>query len=120
MMILVEILQYLAAALVVIGSAFAFLAALGLIRLPDLYTRMHAASKAGVVGAGLMLLGLAFVSLDAGIALRAILGITFLLLTTPVSAHLLARAAYLAGTTPDPATSTNELSTHNFKTPAGQ
>jgi multicomponent Na+:H+ antiporter subunit G len=120
MMVVAEVVRYLAAVLVVVGSTFAFLAALGLFRLPDLYTRMHAASKAGVVGAGFTLLGLAFASLDAGIALRAILGITFLLLTTPVSAHLLARAAYLAGTTPDPATTTNELSTHNFKTPAGQ
>jgi multicomponent Na+:H+ antiporter subunit G len=114
-MSIIDVLQYLSAVLVVVGSLFAFLAALGLIRLPDLYTRMHAASKAGIVGAGFMLLGLAFVSLDAGVALRAILGIAFLLLTTPVSAHLLARAAYLAGTTPDPATSINELSTHNFK-----
>ena len=110
-----DIAHYMAAALVVIGSVFAFLAALGLLRLPDLYTRMHAASKAGVVGAGLMLLGVAFVALDGAVALRVILGIVFLLLTTPVSAHLLARAAYRAGIEPVSSTSINELPPRDLK-----
>jgi multicomponent Na+:H+ antiporter subunit G len=109
------LLQYAAAALVVIGSAFSFLAALGILRLPDLYTRMHAASKAGPVGAGLMLLGVALVALDGAVMLRAILGILFLLLTTPVSAHLLARAAYRAGVQPVASTSINDLTTDSAK-----
>ena len=104
-------LQYAAVVLLVIGSVFAFLAALGIVRLPDLYTRMHAASKAGVVGAGLMLLGVALASLDGAVILRAILGILFLLLTTPVSAHLLARAAYRAGIRPIASTNINDLAT---------
>ncbi|RUT31029.1 monovalent cation/H(+) antiporter subunit G [Arsenicitalea aurantiaca] len=88
-----EILQYVAAILVIIGSLFALLAAIGLLRLPDLLSRMHAGSKAGVVGAGLILIAIALVALDFGVALRAILGVVFLILTTPVSAHLLGRAA---------------------------
>lgn len=104
-----DILQYLAAAMLLAGSLFALLAAVGLLRLPDLYTRMHAASKAGVVGAGLILLSVALVSLDGAVILRAVLGIVFLVLTTPVSAHLLARAAYLAGIRPGPETSINEM-----------
>ncbi len=93
----VQIAQAVAALIIVIGSLFSLLAAIGLLRLPDLYTRMHAASKAGLVGAGLILLAVALVSLDGAVALRAMLGIIFLVLTTPVSAHLLARAAYQAG-----------------------
>lgn len=94
---LVEVLQAIAALLIVIGSAFSLLAAVGLLRLPDIYTRMHAASKAGVLGAGLILLAVAIVSFDGAVALRAMLGIIFLVLTTPVAAHLLARAAYQTG-----------------------
>jgi multicomponent Na+:H+ antiporter subunit G len=110
-----DVVQYAAAGLLVFGSAFAFLAALGIVRLPDLYTRMHAASKAGAVGAGLVLLGVAFVALDGAVMLRAILGILFLLLTTPVSAHLLARAAYRAGVQPAESTNINDLAAEQAK-----
>jgi multicomponent Na+:H+ antiporter subunit G len=104
-----EIAQYVSAGLVVAGSVFSLLAAVGVLRLPDLYLRMHAASKAGVVGAGLALLAVGIAALDLAIAMRAVLGILFLLLTTPVSAHLLARAAYRTGLRPGPLTSIDEL-----------
>jgi multicomponent Na+:H+ antiporter subunit G len=108
-----DLLQYGAAIVLVLGALFAFLAAIGLVRLPDLYTRMHAASKAGAVGAGLILMAVAAVSLDGAIVLRAVIGLLFLLLTTPVSAHLLARAAYHSGVAPHASTSINELSADN-------
>lgn len=101
--------QYLAALLMVTGAVFSLLAAIGVLRLPDLYTRMHAASKAGVVGAGLGLLALALASGEGSVILRAVLGILFLLLTTPVAAHLLARAAYRAGHQPASITIINDL-----------
>lgn len=97
------------AVILLLGAAFTLLAALGVLRLPDLYTRMHAASKAGAVGGGLILLAVAILSRDAAVALRAVAGIVFLLLTTPVSAHLLARASYLAGYRPCEQTRTDEL-----------
>jgi len=97
---IVDFVRYLAAILLVIGSLFSFLAAVGILRLPDLYTRMHAASKAGTVGAGFILLAVAAISLDIGVALRAVVGIGFLALTAPISAHLLARSAYLSGYRP--------------------
>lgn len=84
---------YAGCVLLVVGALFCLLAAVGVIRLPDLLTRMHAASKAGAVGGGMILLAVPLVSLDASVALRAILGVMFLVLTTPVSAHLLARAS---------------------------
>ena len=84
---------YAGCVLLVVGALFCLLAAVGVIRLPDLLTRMHAASKAGAVGGGMILLAVPLVSLDGSVALRAILGVMFLVLTTPVSAHLLARAS---------------------------
>jgi multicomponent Na+:H+ antiporter subunit G len=85
---------YAGCVLLLLGAVFSLIAAVGVLRLPDLLTRMHAASKAGVVGAGFVLLAVAVMSSDIGVALRAIVGVVFLLLTTPVAAHLLARASY--------------------------
>lgn len=85
---------YAGCVLLLLGGLFSLVAAIGVVRLPDLFTRMHAASKAGTVGSGLVLLAVAVVSADAGVALRAIVGIAFILITTPVAAHLLARASY--------------------------
>jgi multicomponent Na+:H+ antiporter subunit G len=104
-----DVLSYIAGVLIVAGAAFGFLAALGVVRLPDLYTRLHAASKAGVVGAGLIFAAIGFASGDPAVTLRAVFGVSFLLLTTPVSAHLLARAAYLSGLKPSPLTRINEI-----------
>lgn len=103
------LVQYLAAAAVLTGAVFGLLAAIGIVRLPDLYTRLHAASKAGVVGAGLILIAVAMISTDGAVILRAILGIIFLLLSTPIAAHLLARAAYKAGELPTPSTTIEEI-----------
>lgn len=104
---------YVACALLVIGSLFSALAALGILRFPDLYTRLHAASKAGPLGAGLILLGVGFATGDPAIAIRCVLGFLFLVLTSPVSAHLLARSALRSGTPPDPQTSIQDLETNH-------
>ena len=106
---LIGLEAYLGGILLVAGAIFTLLAAVGVIRLPDLYTRMHAASKAGAVGGGLVLLAVAVLSQDAAVSIRAIIGVLFLLLTTPVSAHLLARASYLTGYLPGDETSVDEL-----------
>lgn len=87
---------YLGCALLVVGALFSLIATIGMLRLPDLLTRMHAASKAGAVGGGLVLLAGATLCFDFGITVRAILGVAFLFITTPVGAHLLARASYRA------------------------
>ncbi|MDB5614075.1 MAG: monovalent cation/H(+) antiporter subunit [Devosia sp.] len=89
-----DIAVYVGCVILVFGAAFSLIATIGVLRLPDLLTRMHAASKAGAVGGGLVLLAVALLCFDAGVALRAIIGIVFLLLTTPVAAHLLARSNY--------------------------
>ncbi|AWI56372.1 monovalent cation/H(+) antiporter subunit G [Sinorhizobium fredii] len=88
---------FLVAIIMVVGASFSLLAALGLLRFPDLYTRMHAASKAGTVGSGLLLVAAGLHSLDPAIFVRALAGFVFLVLTAPISAHLLAKAAHQAG-----------------------
>lgn len=86
------------AGLLVLGGAFfALVAALGLWRFPDIYSRMHAASKAGTLGSGLVLLALAVHAGDTATVTRALAAIVFFLLTAPISAHLLAKAAYVVG-----------------------
>ncbi|MGB7286095.1 MAG: monovalent cation/H(+) antiporter subunit G [Salaquimonas sp.] len=90
-------IDFIAGTLVIIGAFFAFIASIGLIRLPDIYSRMHAASKAGTVGSGLMMIALTVTAGDTGTAIRALAGLVFFIMTAPIAAHLLARAAYNIG-----------------------
>ncbi|GGG40312.1 hypothetical protein GCM10010964_29890 [Caldovatus sediminis] len=89
--------ELLAALLLLAGSAVVLVAAVGVARLPDTFLRMHASTKAGAVGSGLVLIGtaLAFGGGDAWVRALVILG--FLLATTPVAANALGRAAYVGG-----------------------
>lgn len=100
---------YAGCVVLLLGAAFTLVASIGVLRLPDLLTRMHAASKAGTVGGGLVLLAVALMCFDAGVALRAVVGIVFLLLTTPVAAHLLARANHRITDQTPPDGSTSQL-----------
>jgi multicomponent Na+:H+ antiporter subunit G len=87
-----DVAALLCAVLLVAGSAFALIAAVGLVRLPDLLTRMHAASKAGTAGSGLLLIAAAIHLDDWQTWVKALAAIAFFVLTAPVSAHLLAKA----------------------------
>lgn len=77
------------------GSLFALIGAVGLHRLPDFYTRLHAPTKATTLGVGCLVLGsVLYFSFSSGeLSLHAVLLTLFLFLTTPVSAHMLAKAA---------------------------
>lgn len=85
----------LLALLVVAGATFTFLGSLGLARLPDFYTRLHAPTKATTLGVGALLFASAiYFSLSGdGLSVHEILVSLFLFITAPISAHLLARAA---------------------------
>ena len=86
----------LATLLLAAGAAFITIAGLGVARLPDVFQRMHAATKAGGIGASLVVLGV----LVAGGVVKPISGvltIVFMLLTLSVASQLLARAAYMSG-----------------------
>jgi multicomponent Na+:H+ antiporter subunit G len=80
------------------GVAFISIAALGVARLPDVFQRMHAATKAGGIGTSLVILG---VLVAGGVArpITGVLTILFMLLTLSVASQLLARAAYVSGAT---------------------
>ena len=78
------------------GAAFALLAAVGVLRMPDVFTRMQASTKASTLGLGCLLLGTAIQMGDLASFIRtASIGV-FVLMTTPVSGLVIARAAYLA------------------------
>lgn len=76
-----------------VGSFFALIAAIGIFRLPDVLMRMHASTKAGTLGSSLILLGCAVFFADGAITTRVIATIVFLMLTAPIAAHMLGRAA---------------------------
>lgn len=85
------------AACLVAGGLFALFAAIGLVRMPDVFIRMHAATKAGTLGVGLIMAAVATHFGEAGVLIRAVAGIAFLIITAPVAAHLIGRAAYREG-----------------------
>ncbi len=88
-------MEILGGILAIIGSLFLFLAALGLIRMPDFYDRMQAGTKATTLGTMLFLIGLAIAEpLWAG---KSVLLILFVIFSNPLSSHALARAAHHAG-----------------------
>ena len=88
---------YAGCVLLLLGALFSLVAAIGVVRLPDLYTRMHASSKAGTAGSGLLLLAVAMQSAETGTWLKCLLALLFFFLTAPVSAHMLAKAAARRG-----------------------
>ena len=89
--------ERLSAVLLVVGGFFMLLAGLGVLRLPDLFMRLQAATKASTLGVGCLLLGVAVHFQDLGVTTRAVLIISFFFLTAPVGAHMIARAAYAVG-----------------------
>ncbi len=89
--------EILTSVLVVSGGFFAFAAALGVLRLPDIFIRMHASTKAGTLGCGLILLAAATHFGETAIVARALAAILFIMLTAPVAAHMIGRAAYRTG-----------------------
>lgn len=90
--------EILASLLLLVGAGFTFLAAVGVVRMPDLYTRMQATTKATTLGVGCLSLAVAVGVGGAGAWARAVAIIVFLYLTAPVAAHVIARAAYFVGT----------------------
>jgi len=83
--------------LVVVGTAFLTVGTIGLLRLPDVYNRLHATSKATTLGAASIFLA-GFVSFGpGGSGLPSLVGIVFLFLTAPTGAHMISRSAQRMG-----------------------
>ena len=83
--------------LIGVGLLFDFFGALGLVRLPDVYNRLQAATKCVTLGTCFILIGVALGGGSAQLAVGAILCAVFVLLTSPVGAHALARGSHLGG-----------------------
>lgn len=79
------------------GTLITLVASLGILRMPDLYTRMHSATKAGTVGLSLLLLAVAASIPDITVFSRVIGTMVFIFLTAPVAAHLLGKATQQSG-----------------------
>lgn len=89
--------EFVSGSLILSGTLFIALGSVGMVRLPDLYMRMSASSKASTLGAALVLLGGAFHFNELEVWTRSLATIVFLFLTTPAAAHLIGRAGYIEG-----------------------
>lgn len=79
------------------GAFFALIAGLGVVRLPDVLIRMHASTKAGPLGSGLILAAVAVHFQELSITTKVVAAVLFLLLTAPIAAHMIGRAALRTG-----------------------
>lgn len=88
--------EVIAGVFIFIGTIISLISSIGLVRLPDVYTRSHAGSKSSTLGVLSVLVGtlLFFVIADGYFSIRLILGICFVFLTAPVAAHVICRSAY--------------------------
>jgi multicomponent Na+:H+ antiporter subunit G len=83
--------------MLLIGGFFMLIGGIGVVRMPDMFMRMSATTKASTMGVGFMLAGAALLFGDFAITVRAVLTFVFILLTAPVAAHMIGRAAYFDG-----------------------
>ncbi len=94
-----ETIEIVVVVMVLAGTLLSLLSSLGFIRLPDVYTRSHAATKSITLGILFILLGtfIYFMFVHDQVSVRLLLGIIFVFLTAPVTGHLIARSAYRFG-----------------------
>lgn len=103
--------EFIAALLILIGSIISVISAFGIIRFPDVYSRVHAATKSTTLAVLLTLVGafLYFWVKDGTVSVRLLLGIVFVFITSPTSGHLIIRAAYKANVKMTETTTVDEL-----------
>jgi multicomponent Na+:H+ antiporter subunit G len=89
--------EWLSGALYIAGGTFGLLAGVGVLRMPDVFTRMQASTKASTLGLGCLLAGISLRNPELSFVVRAASIGAFMLLTTAVSAHVIARAAARSG-----------------------
>ncbi len=85
------------AALLLTGALFMLVGAIGILRMPDLLSRMQATTKSMTLGAVALLLAVVVHFDQVGVSIRALLVIAFYFLTAPIAAHMIGRAAYFTG-----------------------
>lgn len=89
--------EILTIALMFVGVVFMLVAAVGIVRMPDLFLRMSAVSKAASLGIACILVAVAVDFGDLGVSLRAVAAALFVMLTAPVASHMIGRAGYITG-----------------------
>lgn len=94
--------EIVAALFILAGLIFDFLGCLGLVRMPDVFTRLQASTKCVTLGTCLILLGTIIGTFPSAASAKALLVGAFVMLTCPTAAHALARGTYKAGTRPAP------------------
>ncbi len=87
-------LDWIIVVLLAAGTSFALLAAIAILRMPDLFTRMHGSTKCATLGVGFIILAAAIKFENIGTATAAIMVVGFLFMTAPVAAHMIGRTAY--------------------------
>jgi len=90
-------IEVIAAVLLLLGSALALLSGIGIVRLPDVFARMHAATKPATLGLMLVCIGVALVDTSLADIGKLVLVIVLQFLTAPVGAHMVGRASYRIG-----------------------
>lgn len=111
--------ELLVSILLVTGAFLMFLAAVGAVRFPAALNRMHAASMAGPLGGACIMLSVAIFAPEPGVITKALGIIAFVLATSPVAGHAIARATYISGVDLDPKTVRDDLANkYNPKTHA--
>ncbi|GAB3064753.1 Na+/H+ antiporter Mnh1 subunit G [Salinicoccus sesuvii] len=109
---MIEIIMTSIIAFFILAGAFlAAVSAIGVIRLPDVYSRLHASSKSSTLGVMMMMLGtfLYFWYIDGYVDSKLFLAILFIFITAPVSAHMISRSAIHSNVNPYKMTIMNEL-----------
>ncbi len=96
---MLSLIEIVISVLLIIGTFFVFSGSLGILRFPDVYTRLHAATKSATLGvSGILIAAFLFFLFEEGVMSgKLILGIIFVLLTAPVGGHMISRAAYYTG-----------------------
>ena len=102
----------LAKLLILIGVLFDLFGAIGLVRLPDVYNRVQAATKCVTLGTCMILIGTLIWAGIGAMGVKALICAAFILITSPVGAHALARGAYLSGVEPWEGTLIDEYEPH--------
>ena len=117
-----ETLEIILGILIVLGALISIISAIGVIRLPDVYTRNHAASKGATLGVLLILFGafMFYWIFEGHMNSRILLGIIFVFITSPVAGHLISRAAYNSNVPQWEKSVRDDLKAEKLKAPANR
>ena len=90
-------IEIISAIIIIVGVLFVAIGSIGILRLPDFYIRISAITKAATMGVACIMIGVAINFNEISIAIKAFFVVIFLLITSPIAAHIIGRAAYEGG-----------------------